>query len=238
MRRETSSYFPLHSLNLRGNPFRRLTQEEWEHVAILPPSVAGILALGFTHLQILGPPGAGKTATLHALCGHFTQRGLRTRYLYLSPGGARRIRHEAGTEILLIDEFQRLGHRKAKAFIVGPTSIQTVKVRLVLSTHKDQRRLFQQLGLPLASVALPEFDPEFLKLMLNKRIAFFSDQQPPLLHFTDEAVLHLLDSHQGDWRTMEASLYEYFQRPPGAGKITAERLRRFRRNSEVSALAE
>jgi len=60
-----SRYFPFYALDFAVTRSVRSTQKG--EVAILPESVARVITGGFTHLQIFGTTGSGKTTTLLGL---------------------------------------------------------------------------------------------------------------------------------------------------------------------------
>ena len=101
-------FFFHHTLGFRRNPFGAMESSEWAAVAVLPLVLTDLLDIPFTHLQLLGSMGSGKTTTLLKLVERFTQTGQRVTYEYL-PQGERVYRTDTAVlDIFFLDEAQRL----------------------------------------------------------------------------------------------------------------------------------
>ena len=147
-------YFPFHSLGFRCNPFRALTHEEWSEVALIPPQIGEIFSRDFTHLQVIGEQGVGKTSTLLALKRHFSNRGQRVQYRYLPPGEKRFQGDFYTTDILLLDEMQRLSKNQRTRLIKGIASQNGEGVQLICSTHEDLTPFFERHNRLIETISL------------------------------------------------------------------------------------
>ncbi|MBM4425097.1 MAG: hypothetical protein FJ030_17245 [Chloroflexi bacterium] len=220
----TNPYFPFHTLGLRCNPFRALTDDEWAQVAVLPDAVRGAAATGFDHLQILGPLGHGKTTALLALTARFRNEGARAAYEYLAEGETRFTADLRELDLFALDEAWRLDEsERARLF-----SLISKGLRLVVSSHDDLSPTFARRGLSLTTVRLGPPGLDHLSTVLNRRLAFFAlDPNAPGLAFTPDAARHLRERFGGNLRAAEYFLYEVFQGLMEREEITEEVLRRF-----------
>jgi hypothetical protein len=220
-----SRYFPFYALGFRCNPFRALTNAEWGEAAILPESVASIITGGFTHLQILGATGSGKTSTLLGLTARFTQAGRRAGYEYLPNGQHRFGTNVRGLEILLLDEAQRLSPRERDRLLATVAKGSAGNLRLVLSSHEDLTPLFTQCALPLATVSYDAITEEHLRAVITRRLAYFAlTSDVPSVTVTPDALSYLWQTYGVNLRAVEHLLYEVFQRLQRTGLITVEQL--------------
>ncbi len=218
------SFLPFRALGLEGNPFRTLTEEEWETFALLPPAVERLLAGTADPLQILGPRGRGKTSLLYALRRWLGGEGLRWAYEYL-PQGVRRYRTPlSGLDVFLLDEAQRLSGRWRRRLV--RTALRE-GVRLILTSHEDLTPTFRAFGLTLRTLPLPPPTVEEVARLLNARLAFFARGGPPPWRLTEDAAAFLLGRYGENVRGMEAFLYLYFQTLPPPGPVDGAALRTF-----------
>jgi hypothetical protein len=228
----SSPYFPFHAIGFRCNPFRELTRQEWVELIVLPPDVMKILDEGFTHLQILGEKGSGKTTRLISLQAHLDARGWCTAYEYLPEGQVRFCTQPDGLDYFLLDEVQRLspGERKRLLKFTGAEAPPSKwlarhelmnpepRLHLVLGSHADLSPLFTRWGLPLQTLSIQN-RPENLQEILTRRLDYFSLEAVSPVRLDEQAVLRLYQHFGGDFRAVIDCLYELFQRFPPPGVI-------------------
>jgi hypothetical protein len=203
-----SPFFPFHALGFRCNPFRVLSDEEWAEVAVLPGPIAALFDGGFTHLQVIGEAGRGKSTALVALAERFRQQGQRVHHEYL-PEGTRRFRTPTdGIDLFCLDEAQRLlrGERRR---LLGLAERGT---RLVLSSHEDLAPLFARRRLPLTTVRLDDEPDVHFRAVLERRLDYFALAGAERVTFAPDALAALRRRFGTDLRAAERWLYELFQR--------------------------
>jgi hypothetical protein len=210
-------YFPFHALNLRSNPFRALTDEEWAEVVVLPPGLAEAEATG-QHLQVLGELGRGKTSALLGLAAEWRGAGRRAAYEYL-PEGARAFKTPVrGLEVFALDEAQRLSRRERERLWRAAKA----GLRLALGSHEDFAAAFTARGLPLRTVRLDEPDAAHLGRILARRLEYFAlDPARPGMTISDGAVAALHAAYGSNRRAIERCLYEVFQAVEAVGEVSA-----------------
>lgn len=225
MNRDGDRYFPYRRWGLVRNPFGTLTDREWEAAAVLPTAVVAAVEGGEAHVELIGPPGAGKTTALRGLLRHLRPRGMRLAYEYL-PAGARSLRTDLrGIDLFLLDEAQRLGPMARRRLMVRLRAAPPL--RLIFSTHREWGDAFARAGLPLVRIDLAVRDPEWLLACLERRVALAAetDRSPP--RFTLAAAAWLDARFGTDRRAIECFLYEFFQSAPSATPIDATALAAF-----------
>ena len=219
-------YFPFHALGFRCNPFRAVTDAEWVSVAILPDSVAEIIAKGFVHLQIIGEKGYGKTTTLLALAAQFKREGKRIAYEHIEEGRRQFTTEIGGLDVFLLDEAQRLSERERERLLAA-LSENGDGLHAVLGSHDDLTPLFARRGLPLTTVHHDTAPLAHLNVVIQRRLAYFAlSGGAPGVTLSPEAVRYLHETFGGDIRAMEMLLYEVFQRLREKGEITVEMVAR------------
>ena len=155
-------FFHFPHIGYRRNPFGALTDEEWMAIAVMPPTIEGILAAGFEHLQILGPMGIGKSTTLLALQAEFQNQNLQCKdaeaqrkesvesaksavekitYEYLPEGQRHFVTDTSELDLFLLDEAQRLNWWQRRKLLKAASHLQ-----LVFSSHEDLAPLFRKRG--------------------------------------------------------------------------------------------
>jgi hypothetical protein len=227
-------------LGYHFNPFSLLDPQEWRAAAILPPAVEAALQDGWTHMQIMGEKGHGKTTTLLKLADTLTERGKRTHYEYIPPAQRHFITNLADPliDVALIDEVQRLWPWEKRRLIAG-VGARAQSLHMILGTHVDFNYRFRCASLALTTVILDVPEPAVLQHMLNQRLAYaaLNPQQPAPVMFTSPACEALLHLFGGDLRSMEAFLYEVFAQLDTPGAITAEMIERVPRSAKSFAHA-
>ncbi len=213
-------YFPFHAIGYKCNPFRTLTDDEWSEIAVLPTAILDA-AQTSTHLQILGALGRGKTTTLMGLQKHLRQLGKRVEYEYIPEGQDHFETKTGDLEIFLLDEAQRI-----KNF---PQVLNLREVRLIFASHQDFALRFARHDQPLATFELDSIAPDHLRLVIEKRLAYFALSDPRPVRFADDAIEYLYEKFGSDLRRVERFLYEVFQNRMAARTINADQLRNFHR---------
>jgi hypothetical protein len=211
-------FFPFHAIGFQCNPFRTLTDEEWEAVAVLPLDLQQALAQGFEHLQILGPLGHGKTSRLLGLAARLRQAGHRLAYEYLPQGQSHFAGGAGPLDYFLLDEAQRLSRRERERLAGFPA------LHVVLGSHEDLSPEFARGGLNLATVHIHN-DEDHLRAVLERRLSYFA-RGDPAVTFDASAVGFLHRTFGGNLRAAQYFLYEVFQRFPPPGPITGSQLER------------
>lgn len=179
-------------LGLPRNPFGELTPDEWAAAAVvdLDPLLAWLAQDGRC-LQLVGPPGRGKTTHLHAL-----RRAI--------PGSVWR---RAGQDppgpgaVVLLDEADAVGP-------FGRWSHLRRARRCAIATHGDHTRELRWLGWDVRTVAVAA-RPHDVARIAAARLAIAGGAPLPDLH------PHLAGD---DLRTLTNRLYDVFQErvTPGA----------------------
>jgi hypothetical protein len=225
-------HFPFREVGLRCNPFRRLTDEEWAAVAVVPSNLLDALE-GAAHLQILGGAGRGKTTCLLGLVARLADEGKRTAYEYLA---ARENRFRTGLEdldVFLLDEAQRLTRRE-RIRLLAQERVRRRELRLVVATHEDLASPFARQRLPLVTVSLDSVTAAHVAAVVNHRIGYFSLDDPPAVALSADAVRHLCNMFDSNLRLIDGFLYEFFQTAVRPGVVTSEILSRFHQHAMSS----
>jgi hypothetical protein len=210
-------YFPFHALNLRANPFRALTDEEWAEVVVLPPALEAAEREG-GHLQVLGELGRGKTSALLGLAARLRRKGQRVTYEYIPEGRGDFRSALMEINVFALDEVQRLHPRERRRLLDAAEA----GLRLLLGSHTDLRSRFVARGLPLATVRLDAPDPAHLARILARRLDYFAlDPARPGMTISDGAVAALHAADGSNRRAIELCLYEVFQELREPGEVTA-----------------
>jgi hypothetical protein len=208
-------YFPFHALNLRSNPFRALTDDEWAEIVVLPPPLAAAEQTG-QHLQVLGELGRGKTSSLLGLTALLRRAGRRVAYEYLPEGKRVFDTPLADLEAFALDEVQRLSHNERERLWRAAQA----GLRLALGSHEDLAAAFAARGLPLVTVGLDAPDAAYLARILARRIEYFTlDPARPTVTLAPEAVSALHAAYGSNRRLIERCLYEVFQEVEVVGEV-------------------
>ena len=217
-------YFPFHPLGFRSNPFRALTREEWAEVAIIPPQIEEMLASDFTHVQIIGEQGIGKTSTLLALQEYFTNLGQRVRYHYLHLGEKRFRGRLHSIDVLLLDEMQRLSITQRTRLLRKIAPRDGEGIQLICSTHEDLAPIFEGQNRPLTTILLGIYEETFVRQIMERRLQFFALDKQASLRFSEPAYRFLHKTFRSDLRSLEEFLYDVFQQQSFGGEISKETL--------------
>lgn len=211
------SYFPFHALNLRSNPFRALTDDEWADIVVLPPALAAADLTG-RHLQVLGELGRGKTSALLGLAARHRLAGRRVAYEYLPEGQRRFHTPLTSLQVFALDEAQRLTPReRARLWRAAQSGL-----RLLLGSHEDLSPAFAAHHLSFDTVTLDPPDAAHLARLLIRRVQYFTlDPSRPAVTLAPDAVAALHTRFGSNRRAIERCLYEVFQQLEVIGEITA-----------------
>lgn len=190
----TASNLPFAHLNLRKNPFGELLPHERGVLAVveIPTIIPGEV------LQYVGRSGRGKSTHLRGLAHHFSQ----ARYEYLAKGQHRFVTLPKDCDFLLLDEAQRLYPSELKRLFANFP-------KLVLGVHWSltlfSRRRFRTINIKGLSL-------QKLRLVVDKRIEWARRDAGPVPFIADEELRWLGDRFGDDLRSMEAFLYDIFQK--------------------------
>ncbi len=202
-------FFFHHQFGYRQNPFAALTAEEWTAVSFIPPAVQQVMDAGFTHLQLLGPKGCGKTATLLRLAAERRAQGQTVVYEYLPEGQKHFVTPLAAGTVFVLDEAQRLSRGERKRWMMGGTA-----VTFLFSSHVDLTPHFRRAHLPLTTLSVDEgITPAYYRQWIERRLTYFALPGKRRLVLDDTAVMALYRRYGRDMREAEYFLYEVFQHP-------------------------
>jgi len=198
-----SRWFPFQALGLSGNPFRVLTEEEWEEAALLPAALEEALEAG-GHVQVLGERAFGKSSALRAARRWLKERGVSTELHYLTPDRAE-LPKVGRTGAVLLDEAQRLsrGGRRALVRLAG-------RARTLLGTHEDLGPLYRREGLALRTVRLERPGFQQFAAFVERRLQVFRLPGACPVLLGHRGLLHAYDSAP-DVRAAERLLYDLLQ---------------------------
>lgn len=165
---DTLPFYHAQRLGFRINPFSRLELEEWRAIAVLPDGVAIALQRGWSHMQIMGEKGHGKTTTLLKLASILGMHGQCTHYEYIPPHqySFHTDLADPNIDVALIDEAQRLWPWE-KRRLVAAIRARTLSLKVIISTHADFSRRFQRASLALTTVVLDTLEPSALQHILT-----------------------------------------------------------------------
>lgn len=203
------SVSPLWEAGFIGNPFRALSDDEWEEVALVPAVVRSVLEWDDTiHLQILGAAGHGKSSVLRAMVREARQHRRIAAYEYIPNGADVFLAEIDEGSWFCLDEVQRLSERERQRLIRLCTER---KPRLFLGSHEDLTPLFERAGLSLTTVMLDTLDDGHFNTVLENRLSYFSRSGMPHATFAPDALSFLRERFGSDLRHTERFLYDYFQ---------------------------
>jgi len=200
---------PLWNAGFISNPFRALTDQEWEEIALLPEAV--LLALNSrppAHLQITGEAGRGKSSALRAICGQARLADISSLYEYLPLEASGFESHLRGVALFCLDEAQRLRQEERQRLLQDAVRHGT---RLILGTHEDLTLLFERHALPLTTVALEDLSALHRRAVWEDRLTRFARPGTPHATFAPDVHAYLQTRFGTDLRSAERFLYEFFQ---------------------------
>jgi hypothetical protein len=220
-------FFFQHTLGFRRNPFGAMTQAEWVAVTVLPDELLNSLAAGFTHLQLLGPMGSGKTTTMLKLADQLDQGGSRLAYEYLAEGDKQYRTDTAVLDTFLLDEAQRLSRRERRRLLAGLAGEDGSGLRLIFSSHEDLAPLFRRRQRPLQTINLEKtLSTELYDRILTRRLDYFALPDKTHTTLSPDAVAWLFERFYPNLRDAEYFLYEVWQRETAVREVTAVHLQK------------
>lgn len=193
-------------------------------VAILRSEVRDVLATGFTHLQLLGAQGCGKTTTLLKLADHFRQAGQNVAYECLAPADYRFETPLKGLDLFLLDEAQRLSWWQRRRLLrqIGKEGA----LKLIFSSHQDLTGSFKRYDYPLTTIRLDaNITLKDWQAILSRRLSYFALPGARRLTLTAEAVAYLAAVFGHRLRDAELFLYDVWQMQQEVTTITPQYLR-------------
>ncbi|MBC8140099.1 MAG: hypothetical protein H7Y38_01520 [Armatimonadetes bacterium] len=197
---------PLWDAGFSANPFRALSDAEWESDAIIPIEAQGVLQSA-AHVQILGDAGRGKSSLLRAIVREARNAGSVAVYEYL-PHDAIGYRSDVPSGAwFCLDEAQRLPHKERKRLL---TQGRERRHRLIIASHEDLSAWFESTGMSLVSLNLGNLGAAHFAAVLENRLAFFVRPFTPHATFAPDALTWLHNRFGSDLRGAERFLYEYF----------------------------
>lgn len=190
---------PYIHLNLTHNPFGELTESERVSLAIVcVDEVIALLKDPRQVVQYIGEKGHGKTTHLLKIREAFPCCG----YVHIPEGERRPV---PDGEPVLIDEAQRLTFWQRK-------SLFRDRRPLVLGTHRDFQAELQKAGRVVTTIAAcGHTSLQRLRQIVNDRIEFARRGPGPIPSVSDHALKKLLQTREGDIRSMLQVLYDRFQ---------------------------
>ena len=197
---------PFAHLNLRFNPFGELTRKQRFEVAVVDISdLLSLLQKPKQAIQFVADHGRGKSTHLIALHTHFSKAP----YTQLHSMDKPEFKHEP---LHFIDSIENLSKSSRKKLYKKATSI-------AITTHIDLSKELFKAGYDVTTKEISLYDPDLLKIALNKRIelARRSDKEIPCLNIS--AIQKLKRLFGDDIRSMETHLYEIFQLLDGVKNV-------------------
>jgi energy-coupling factor transporter ATP-binding protein EcfA2 len=218
-------YFPFAKLGLSSNPFRRLTDEEWADIAVIPAPIETAFNAG-DNLLILGKRGRGKSTILRHLSRRIAWQGKRTVYERIPESRWQYQTHIQGLDAFALDEAQRLLLWKWIPLL----NCMRNGMRLIIGSHRNDAWLFRLAGIPVTVFRLEElYTRQHLATVLQCRLDYFTTDGEPLVNFAPSAFDYLWQQYGDNLRAIEAHLYDVFQQLDQPTTITEDHLSNGRR---------
>lgn len=194
-------------LNLLRNPFGQLAPQELAALAIVDASdLLAWLSGGGRALQLVGPPGRGKSTHLRALAAALP------RATWLRPSEEGALDAPARMELALLDDAQRLADRALASLLVRAGSI-------ALASHRCREGLLRLAGLAVRTIALPPPAPALLRSVAAARIEAARRGEGPVPDVSLGTCARLLETHAGDLHAALDDLYDRLQELPGVATL-------------------
>ncbi|MBC8135149.1 MAG: hypothetical protein H8F28_04575 [Fibrella sp.] len=216
---------PLRGAGFIGNPFRALSETEWQEISLVPDTVRTILEReDDAHLQVLGAAGHGKSSVLRAMMREARQRRISAVYEYIPNGADRFLTDVPRGCWFCLDEVQRLSTPE-RTRLLGVS--QKRDLRLFLGSHEDLGALFERVGVRLATVTLDIPDAVHFDAVLRNRLAYFALPDKPCATLSEDTFVFLRERFGSNLRQTERFLFDFFQLSVRTPKpITAKQLSR------------
>lgn len=197
---------PLWDAGFSTNPFRALSDVEWESDAIIPAQAQKVLQ-STAHVQILGDAGRGKSSLLRAIVREAGSAGSVAVYEYLPQGAYNYRSNVPHGAWFCLDEAQRLRAGERERLI---TQGREREHRLLVASHEDLSMWFANARMPLATLSLNDLSAAHFAAVLENRLAHFARPDTPRARFAPDALAYLRERFGTDLRGAERFLYEYF----------------------------
>ena len=194
---------PFAHLNLRRNPFGEVEPTELAELAVVDVQrhVRRLSRPGYA-VQFLGEQGRGKTTRLVAVRRHFPDAP------YVLIGEGERPRIPVGHP-LFVDEIQRFSSWRRRRLFRRPVS-------LALGTHEDVSAELARAGFDVETVEVGgSADAGRLCEIAGRRIEAARRGPGRVPQLGRETAQALIDRFGDDLRTIQARLYDVFQRLEG-----------------------
>lgn len=199
---------PYACLNLRRNPFGALDPEERAEVAVvdLEPwasEIEGRLAAGDAgtrrlSIQLVGPPGSGKSTHLAALARRFPSAG---RIAWSHDEGWGMLPEG---ELLLIDDAHMMPHRHLKVALRRPVT--------VLATHHDLGRRLRGRGRDVRVLDVPGgTSGARVRAIVRRRLEWARRGEGEVPQVDRMLMDRLIERHGCDLRRMVGALYDHLE---------------------------
>jgi hypothetical protein len=199
------------TLNLRFNPFGRLTPEEEGKLTrplVDVDALAGRLWQPGFAVLFLGESGRGKSTHLFALHTCFPDAP----YVYIPAG--KPVPEIPIAPVLFLDEMQRITRRQRWAILARPASF-------VIGSHKNHEREFRQAGLSYEVYRLAEVTVVRLGAILNGRLEHARrDPARPIPVIDAGAAEVLIGRFGGDQWAMIDFLYDRIEEMQATAQLS------------------
>jgi hypothetical protein len=178
-------------LNLRRNPFGELAPREAARLAVVDLERATALLRAGSVVQLVAPPGHGKTTHLLALQWEASLRG----------------------ELRCVDEIERLAPAARLGLWRAPGA-------LAVATHADLSPEIRRAGRSVGTLPVGRLTRERLTEMIERRIEAARRAPGIVPRVPPATVASLLRGHGDDVRAIFAALYEAFQDLPEVNDVS------------------
>jgi hypothetical protein len=200
---------PYVHLNLRANPFGRLTRLEKNALLVrrieLDPYVERLGSPGYA-VQLSHEGAPGKTTHLLAIRRHFPKAP----YVFVKKIAPPPEIPEA--PVLFIDRFHAIPRKLRVVILRRPGSFAIV-------SHAHHIREYKMAGLNFDVVKMPCYSPAKLKEYVDKRIGFYQRKpEQPVPTVSQEILVKLLTRFGNDINVI-AYLYEVFEKLEEVGDV-------------------
>lgn len=205
------------NLGYRFNPFRSLTEEEFEQA--FPPNNIALEAISgdFQALQIVGRSGAGKTSLLRQIIVLLKTGNEDLFYYYVNKSGELPDFSSASYRWVILDEAQRL-RRQTLAPQLARWKGRGVK--LILGSHMDHET-WVETDFATKTIYLSRVFAARFAEIARHRLEFAAAREP-LHHFSKEAILAWINCSDCSFETARAIGFEIFLDKGLPGEITPE----------------